>query len=444
MIKGYKEKCENFIKAWIDKNTLYKSKNVTLQVYKESRTDFKVEIKNEFKVISQSTKVRIEIFDEVWRDITKKLGKELKFKDVKCYTQREYDSVLKQEIKTLNCKENLEYLFELIDKGDYSCYTDNATFLVGEKRFIYEFKCPTCMGQGTTKCGCRGGRVKCYAWGCNNGRVKKSESKNGHKRTYYVDCDSCQGTGWRTCYKCDGSSVLDCNDCSFGIQTEITILLCNTEPTIQALYNSDLDENLRTAFEQVGATNFAQIAEIKRDEIKALDTEKAVFERYEVSIPVAEFNIVIKNKTYPFKVYGKDVRVLENGNIPLKANFYKAIVSVLAVVAVVAFVIWLNYFQSQDTRQSPSYNAQESNATQNLIKLSIPKGSFVNLRKSSNGEIISKIYAKDLDKITFEKLDGGDEKWIKVLYFPPSVTDKKNAIIGYIHSSKIDKNSLQK
>ena len=443
MFKGYKENCETFVKKWIDKNTLYKSKNVTLQDYKESRVDFKVEIKNEFKVVSQSANGGKD-FGVMWQNIGKPfVEKGFKFKSVKYYTQKEYDSALKQEIKALDSKENLEYLFELVNKGNYAYFDKNSTFLMGKTIIYYEFKCPTCRGQGTVKCDCRGGRIKCYAWGCNNGKIKKSESKNGRKRTYYVDCDSCQGTGWKTCYKCDGSSVLDCNDCSFGIQTKITIIICNTEPTIQALYNSDLNENLRTAFEQVGAANFAQIAEIKRTEIKVLDAEKVVFESYEVSVPVVEFNIAIKNKTYPFKVYGSDVRVLESGKIPLKANFYRAVVSVLAVVAVVAFACYL-YIVTSPQNSSQNVELNDNKPQQNTIKLVIPKGSFVNLRESPNGKIINKIHAENLSEITIVKLDGGDDKWVRVLYFPPSVMDETKAISGYIHSSKIDKNSLQK
>lgn len=70
------------------------------------------------------------------------------------------------------------------------------------------------------------------------------------------------------------------------------------------------------------------------------------------------------------------------------------------------------------------------------------KGNFVNLRQSPNGDIISQIQAKDFDKIKLKRL-GVEGKWLKVLYFPPSIADESKAITGYIHISLIDENSSQ-
>ena len=72
------------------------------------------------------------------------------------------------------------------------------------------------------------------------------------------------------------------------------------------------------------------------------------------------------------------------------------------------------------------------------IKLAT-KDDYVNLRKAPSGEILTPIYKKDFDKITIKKLDGGNDKWLKVLYFPPNETDESKAITGYIHNSQIAK-----
>lgn len=48
------------------------------------------------------------------------------------------------------------------------------------------------------------------------------------------------------------------------------------------------------------------------------------------------------------------------------------------------------------------------------------------------------IYKKDFGKITIKKL-GSEGKWLKVLYFPPSVSDENAAITGFIHNSQIAK-----
>lgn len=64
------------------------------------------------------------------------------------------------------------------------------------------------------------------------------------------------------------------------------------------------------------------------------------------------------------------------------------------------------------------------------------KDEFVNLRKSPNGEILTPIYKKDFDKIILKRL-GVEDKWLKVLYFPPNVSDEKEALTGYIHNSQI-------
>ena len=137
--------------------------------------------------------------------------------------------------------------------------------------------------------------------------------------------------------------------------------------------------------------------------------------------------------------------MLENGDIPVKNNALIGLV-VFIVMCGVALAFWFNYVDEKYMNLATQENnhTQKDNTTQNFIKLLIQKDSFVNLRQSPNGKVITKIYAKNLDKITIKKLNGGDDKWIKVLYLPPNVADETKAITGYIHSSKIDKNSLKK
>ena len=453
MLKGYKKHCEEFIVKWIDEKTRLKSQDIAFQGYKEYSVNFKVELKTAFKVLNGGQNEADKVL--------KKPFKDMDFKLKKYYSRGEYESA----VDKFDGKEYFGRLCKLIEKGNYACCAAYPIFLLGKERLECSYKCYICDGKGKRSCdcnnglmecdvwGCKNGRVKCSAWGCDKGQVKKSNYKNGQTIKYFEPCGKCKGVGFVTCSKCRGTATVTCSKCggstivrcicNRGILTDFTNIYSVAETNFETIYPSDFDKKLKTALNKIAEANFSQIAKIKRVEFNILDTEKAVFERYEVSIPVAEFNIIIKNKTYPFKVYGKDVRMLENGNIPLKDNFYRAIVSVLAVVAVVAFTCYI-YIVTSPQNSSPKVELGDNKPQQNTIKLSIPKGSYVNLRKSPNGEIISKIYAKDLDKITLEKLDGGDEKWIKVLYFPPSVTDEKNAIIGYIHSSKIDKNSLQK
>ena len=65
---------------------------------------------------------------------------------------------------------------------------------------------------------------------------------------------------------------------------------------------------------------------------------------------------------------------------------------------------------------------------------------FVALRKSPNGEVITPIHKKDFDSVTIKRLTSDDSSWVKVLYFPPNISDEKNAIVGYIRTSQIDNN----
>lgn len=88
--------------------------------------------------------------------------------------------------------------------------------------------------------------------------------------------------------------------------------------------------------------------------------------------------------------------------------------------------------------QAPAPNVASVSDKLPSIKLAT-KDDYVNLRKAPSGEILTPIYKKDFDKITIKKLDGGNDKWLKVLYFPPNETDESKAITGYIHNSQIAK-----
>lgn len=70
------------------------------------------------------------------------------------------------------------------------------------------------------------------------------------------------------------------------------------------------------------------------------------------------------------------------------------------------------------------------------------KDSYVNLRRSPNGEIITAIQAKDM-KGFFQKAYiyymGWHDGWYGVYYLPPNALDGKDAIYGYIHKSQIKK-----
>lgn len=478
MFKDYKEQCENFVKAWIDKNTRFKSKDISLQDYKEFCYKCYIEIENKF-VVSTNTPSFAGI-------------KKATASDETCSSREEFLQAIQRHIdETRLNNDNFKTFFKHIENRiyTYSNCTNSNQILKNESRIYYTHQCSACRGNGNIKCdcnngivkcscqngrvkcdvwGCQNGRVKCSAWGCKGGKIEKSRYRNGQNIKYFEPCSKCRGAGFLPCQKCSGSGFLTHSKCggsgtltcprcggstfvkckacnTSGMQTEIATIVCTAEPKDQVIYPNDIDEKLKLAVEQIGVENFEQIAEIQRNEIKALDVEKVVFERYEVSVPCAKFSIIIKGKKYEWLVYGKKVQMLENGDIPVKNNALIGLV-VFIVMCGVALAFWFNYVDEKYMNLATQENnhTQKDNTTQNFIKLLIQKDSFVNLRQSPNGKVITKIYAKNLDKITIKKLNGGDDKWIKVLYLPPNVTDETKAITGYIHSSKIDKNSLKK
>lgn len=98
---------------------------------------------------------------------------------------------------------------------------------------------------------------------------------------------------------------------------------------------------------------------------------------------------------------------------------------------------------SENAMQSPKV-AEQSQTTLNTdlqgesqIYLA-PNNEFVALRKSPSGEVITPIYKKDFDNIVLQRLSNDDSGWVQVLYFPPNISDKQNAIVGYIRTSQID------
>lgn len=63
------------------------------------------------------------------------------------------------------------------------------------------------------------------------------------------------------------------------------------------------------------------------------------------------------------------------------------------------------------------------------------KDDFVNMRNAPSGEVVAQIYKKDFESIMLYSFDtNSNEKWFKVMYFPPNVKDEQNAILGYIHN----------
>lgn len=70
------------------------------------------------------------------------------------------------------------------------------------------------------------------------------------------------------------------------------------------------------------------------------------------------------------------------------------------------------------------------------------KDSYVNLRRSPNGEIITQIQAKDMKGFppkAYIYYMGWHDGWYGVYYLPPNALDGKDAIYGYIHNSQIKK-----
>ena len=107
---------------------------------------------------------------------------------------------------------------------------------------------------------------------------------------------------------------------------------------------------------------------------------------------------------------------------------------------------WLKTYNQCADKECVKYHLQmriwalQSSGTKAGIRLKT-NDEYVNLRRSPSGEILTAIYKSDFDKITLKKLETND-KWIKVLYFAPNVTNQDDAIMGYIHISQIDESSL--
>lgn len=98
--------------------------------------------------------------------------------------------------------------------------------------------------------------------------------------------------------------------------------------------------------------------------------------------------------------------------------------------------------QAQNEIQTPSQSTPKIDYEQKFGKriYLATKDDFVNMRNAPSGEIIAQIYKKDFENIMIYSFDGhSNEKWLKVMYFPPNVKDERQAISGYIHISQIDK-----
>lgn len=168
--QDYQQQCEKFVKEWIDKNTWHKAKNVSLHIFEFANADLSISVKHTFKVEKRIEKDSINNLGQNSRD--------------KIYnTQWEYNQAIQNHINTCHSNENLKILYNILQKSDYGIFKKDTVFKINNQRIIHKYKCPKCNGKGTIKCNCRGGKVQCNAWGCKDGRIKKSKYEKGRTIT---------------------------------------------------------------------------------------------------------------------------------------------------------------------------------------------------------------------------------------------------------------------
>ncbi len=83
-----------------------------------------------------------------------------------------------------------------------------------------------------------------------------------------------------------------------------------------------------------------------------------------------------------------------------------------------------------------------------LLLFPISKDSYINLRQSPNGKILTQIQKTDiLEPCEYKEnkglilnlgQDSTNPKWLKVAYIPPEAKDTSKAIYGVIHESQVD------
>lgn len=93
--------------------------------------------------------------------------------------------------------------------------------------------------------------------------------------------------------------------------------------------------------------------------------------------------------------------------------------------------------QPQPQNETQSVNFEQKFGTRIYLDT---KDLYVNLRENPSGKVLTPIYKKDFADIKVYSFDAGkNAKWLRVTYFPAGVSDEKDAIIGYIHTSQIAK-----
>lgn len=303
LLSNYKEKCENLLNVWIEKNTRYKSSNFAMEEYQEFIADFKVEVINELSV---------------------GYGRTIKAGSIKgnekYFKQADFNNALQHYIdKEFNRESNFQYLIDEISKGKYGKYDieDINTLLTGNNTILYEHYCPECKGEGQKRCDkCQNGQIKCNAYNCKNGRVEKSKRVNGQLKKYYEDCSKCRGKGRIPCQKCGGSAVIKCKTCETkGIVTTIARIYINTIPNYKVIFLDNTDKDIQNAITQWSPSKLHLIANVKRETLQHSISQKIVTEIYIAQIPFAKFNVVYNGEKIAWFVCGTDLQILKNGDI---------------------------------------------------------------------------------------------------------------------------------
>lgn len=164
---NYKDLCINLVRDTIKNNTRFTLKDDFLNSYKDFDFDFKVGIHNKLTITTYSTTKyglkHAKNSDELYED----------------YILQEEAAEIQREEEEENPK-HFEYLKERIQNGKYALFSEHTRLYQIKKRFLYEYRCEDCKGNGKVVCDeCRGkGEIKCTR--CKGGTIQ---------------CGKCDGTG---------------------------------------------------------------------------------------------------------------------------------------------------------------------------------------------------------------------------------------------------------
>lgn len=391
LLQNYRGECEDFIKGWIKKKTRFNHKNLALENYKNFELEFEVSVENALKVSFKQESL---------------IGKKGDKKDKICTSQTSYEKAVQNFIdETRKDEKNFDLLFKALKNGAFGLYTNQTQILEKNNKIIYQCKCASCRGSGSSPCscgngkmrcscdngkvkcsawGCKNGRVKCSAWGCRDGRIEKSkydyklktqiktyETCSNCRGTGFVICSKCKGAVYITCSRCGGSAILTCNRCNgrghirckncdaTGFISEITTVFVETQPSYKFHFSDKFDEDLKAKITEFGIENLGKIAEISRTKIEKDEKAKIVREKYTLTLPVAEFSLQLKKKSYEWAVFGREIQVLKNGGVPEKND--ALVFGVTILLLIVAFFVYVNNPQIFITQKNPAKS--EQNAT---------------------------------------------------------------------------------